>query len=152
MADTPVPLCPCLRLFLDVRPHWLLLSHRSITLPMLFPITRVTRTVTPLASCPSCQLCNRARLWYLSTLDTVRERAGPKEIALVFLCSGCLFPYLKVNCRLTMNAPLYYECHTLLHLFLTTTCEVDTGCLSLISRCRLEVQRVRRQSRPGLES
>ena len=27
----------------------------------------------------------------------------------------------------TMNLPLYYERHTLLHLFLTTICEVDTG-------------------------
>ena len=25
-----------------------------------------------------------------------------------------------------MNLPLYYECHTLLHLFITTICEVDT--------------------------
>ena len=28
-----------------------------------------------------------------------------------------------------MNLPLYYECHTLLHLFITTICEVDTRSL-----------------------
>lgn len=36
-ADTPFPLCPFLRSFLDVRPHWLLVSHRSVTLPMCLP-------------------------------------------------------------------------------------------------------------------
>lgn len=72
---------------------------------VLLPLQGGTRTVTPLASCPSCQLCSRASLWYLPIPDAVRELAGPKEIALVFLCSGCLFLYFKVNCRLTMNLP-----------------------------------------------
>ena len=91
-ADTPFPLCPLLRPFLDVRPHRLLLSHQSVTLSMCVPAYREwPGKSNHWPPCPSCQVCSRASSWYVPILEAVRELAGPEEIALVFLCSGCLF-------------------------------------------------------------
>lgn len=54
----------------------------------------------------------------------------------VFLWSGCWLRRFKVNCRPTMNLSWYYKHHTWLHFYRTAICEVDTGWLSHISRCR----------------
>ena len=136
-ADTPFPLCPFLRPFLDVRPHWLLVSHRPVTLSMCFPPYKEGPGQSH--HWPPGLPANFAaeQVYGIFPSQTLSENwLGPKKLLCCFFAVGVWFLYFKVNCRLTMNLPSYYEHHTLLCLFLKTICEVDTGCLSLISRFR----------------